>query len=200
MRERDVAGHVKTGTGPDLEASLAVLNRHGPLNPDHPARPALLAPSRGADRFTPGRGAAVEDRQFVRIDFGDDVIDAQRAQRSHQMLDRPDQNAVTPDRRGERLRLAEMPLGRHVDGTPILQAATEHDAVVGRRRADAHGRVSTGMQAASGALERNGQRGLQARGRRADRVAVQVLTYDVLVHRIRPRQRVRNLALRPDPR
>ena len=185
MRQLDMPRDMQARAGFDPEMPPAIRHRDTPQHPDRPAGLRLLAPTCGGDRFAPGRGAAVEDRQFVGVDLRQHVVDPEGAERRHQMLDGADEDAITPKRRGKGLRFAVSPKGGNIDDTPVRQSAAKDDAVIGRRRADPDRGVPTGMQARSGSLERERQRGLEPRGRGGS-VEVEAWNRQVVMHRNRP--------------
>ena len=87
--------------GRELGKRVAGLDAHGLENPDVAARRVEPGDTRLIDRGDEGAGAAVHDRHFRPVNLDHDVVDVERAERRHEVLDGGDRRTRRADRGAE---------------------------------------------------------------------------------------------------
>ena len=88
MVEVDSEIERKTVVRLNLSPLIAIFHANSLLNAHKFLRAVQLLNARIHQQIDKGRGAAVHDRDFWRIHFNNDVVDAQTGQRGVQMLNR----------------------------------------------------------------------------------------------------------------
>ena len=132
--------------GLEARPLVAVLHFHASHDPQESLRRGLLDDPGLLDQQNERRGAAVHDRQLGGVEVDIDVVDAEPAERGHQMLDGVDLHAVAHQARRQAGFADRFGARGNIDRRGQVDAP-EHDAGFGRRRAQGEADFLSGVQA-----------------------------------------------------
>ena len=132
VAEIDGEGKLVALVGLEARPFVAVAHFHAPRHAQEALGRRLLEHARLLDEEDVGRGAAIHDWQLGGIEIDIRVVDAEPAERGHQVLHGVDLHAVAHEA-GRKARLAnELGARGNVDRRGEV-GAPEHDAAIGRR-------------------------------------------------------------------
>ncbi len=165
QRAVEVDLHLEAGAviGQELRPGGARFDAHRLGHADIAALDAEIDDADLLDRIDEDFRTAVHDRHFRAVDLKHEIVEAERVDRGHHMLDRGDRAGRRKAEHGAKIGIADLGGNRlELDRAAILEGAHEHDPRTGLGRLHAEGDLAPGMDADTGQAEGSGDGGLEA--------------------------------------